>query len=146
MSAQAPAANDAVPVSFLATGRDGRPVTDLKAEEVELRLDGRTRPLESLQRIGTPGDIAGTPAPPPPFGTNVGSAAINASRTTFLVIDDSTFRPGNEGLMKRSIEEFLAILPPTDRVALMTTPLASGTDGGNDANRSATGARTRHRK
>ena len=73
----------------------------------------------------TPGDIAGTPAPPPPFGTNVGSAAINASRTTFLVIDDSTFRPGNEGLMKRSIEEFLAILPPTDRVALMTTPLAS---------------------
>ena len=125
MSAQAPAANDAVPVSFLATGRDGRPVTDLKADEVELRLDGRMRTLESLQRIGTPGDIAGTPAPPPPFGTNVGSAAINASRTTFLVIDDSTFRPGNEGLMKRAIEEFLAILPPTDRVALMTTPLAS---------------------
>ena len=84
------------------------------------------RALESLERIGTPGDAAsGKPMPAPPFGTNVGSAASRVSRTTFLVIDDSTFRPGNEGLMKRSIDEFLAILSATDRVALMTTPLAS---------------------
>ncbi len=75
------------------------------------------------ERLATPPPTS--PRQHHPFGTNVGSAASRASRTTFLVIDDSTFRPGNEGLMKRSIDEFLVILPPTERVALMTTPLAS---------------------
>ena len=40
-----------MPVDFLAFAPDGRPVTDLKAGEVTLKLDGRERPLRSVQYI-----------------------------------------------------------------------------------------------
>ena len=36
-----------VSLDFLAIGRDGQPVPDLKAEEVSLKLGGRARPLQS---------------------------------------------------------------------------------------------------
>jgi hypothetical protein len=38
------------------------------------------------------------------------------------VIDDASFRPGNERLTKQSIEQFLGAVAPGDRVALLTTP------------------------
>ena len=126
--AQSPATADPVSVSFLAVGRDGRPILDLKPEEVQLRVDGRQRTVKSLDRIdATSSGDAVKPTGPPlpaPFGSNVGGAG-GTGRTTFLIIDDGSFRPGNERLMKQAIESFLGTVPPTDRVALLTTPLSS---------------------
>ena len=126
--AQSPATADRVSVSFLAVGRDGRPILDLKPEEVQLRVDGRQRTVKSLDRIdATSSGDAVKPTGPPlpaPFGSNVGGAGVTG-RTTFLIIDDGSFRPGNERLMKQAIESFLGTVPPTDRVALLTTPLSS---------------------
>jgi VWFA-related protein len=128
--AQSPAGGDPVLVSFLTVGPDGRPVLDLKPEEVQLRVDGRQRTIKSLDRedatAAASGDAARPPSPPlpAPFGTNARSSS-RGGRTTFLVINDVSFRPGNDRLMKQSIEAFLDSLPPTDRVALVTTPLAS---------------------
>jgi VWFA-related protein len=128
--AQAPVGGEPVKVTFLTVGRDGRPILDLKPEEVQLRVDGRQRTLTSLDRVDAataPSGDAGKPsgpAPPAPFGTNVAGAASD-DRTTFLVIDDGSFRPGNERLMKQAIEQYLSAIPPTDRVALLTTPLST---------------------
>ncbi len=129
--AQSPAGGDPVSVSFVTLGRDGKPILDLKPEEVQLRVDGRQRTLKSLDRIDAAAEASGdaaTPAGPPlpaPFGTNLAGATSGGGRTTFLVIDDGSFRPGNERLMKQSIDAFLNTIPPTDRVALLTTPLSS---------------------
>ena len=118
-------------VSFVTIGRDGRPILDLKPEEVQLRVDGRQRTVKSLDRIdaggAAPGDTAKPSGPPlpPPFGTNVAGANGVVGRTTFFVIDDGSFRPGNDRLMKQSIDSFLNTFSPTDRVALLTTPLGS---------------------
>ena len=128
--AQAPPGAGPVSVSFLAVGRDGRPILDLKPEDVQLRVDGRQRTIKSLDRVDAAGTGSGDaarpagPALPAPFGTNVGGA-VGTGRTTFLIIDDGSFRPGNERLLKQAIESFLATVPPTDRVALITTPLSS---------------------
>jgi len=128
--AQSPA-GEPVSVSFLTVGRDGRPVLDLKPEEVQLRVDGRQRTIKSLDRVDAAGGAAGDaakPSGPPlpaPFGTNAGAPGSVGGRTTFLVVNDISFRPGNDRLMKQSIEAFLDGLPPTDRVALVTAPLAS---------------------
>src|SRR5262245_31024071 len=71
------AGGDAVSVSFLAVGRDGKPVLDLKADEVQLRVDGKQRTLKSLDRIDAPAAAAGDrgkaagPAPAPPYGSNM---------------------------------------------------------------------------
>lgn len=129
--AQSPAGGDPVSVSFVTLGRDGRPIVDLKAEEVQLRVDGRQRTLKSFERIdaSTPSSGEGAkPSGPPlpaPFGTNVAGANSGGGRTTFLVIDDGSFRPGNDRLMKQSIDSFLNTIPPADRVALLTAPLSS---------------------
>lgn len=128
--AQSPAGGDPVSVSFVTIGRDGRPILDLKPEEVQLRVDGRQRTLKSLDRIdaaSAAGDAARPSGPPlpAPFGTNVAGSNDGGGRTTFFVIDDGSFRPGTERLMKQSIDSFLNTIPPTDRVALLTTPLSS---------------------
>ncbi len=116
-------------VTFLTVGRDGRPILDLKPEEVQLRVDGRQRTITSLDRIdaetAASGDAAKSSGPPlpAPFGTNAG--ADGGGRTTFLVIDDGSFRPGNERLMKQAIDQYLNAIPPTDRVAILTMPLST---------------------
>ena len=38
-------------LDFLAIGRDGRPVVDLKPDEVTLKLGGRARPLSAVNLI-----------------------------------------------------------------------------------------------
>jgi hypothetical protein len=123
-----PAGADAVRVSFLSIGADGRPILDLKPDEVQLRVDGRARTLSSLDLVNIGAAVAADTMPravlPAPFGTNMGSAG-NSPRTTYLVIDDKSFRPGNERLMKQAIDQFLNAVPPNTRVALQTTPLAT---------------------
>jgi VWFA-related protein len=130
--AQAPPGGDAVSVGFLAVGRDGRPVMDLKSDEVQLRVNGRPRTITSLQRIdvaAASADAGAKPAGPPlpaPFGTNAtGGGASGGGRMIFLVIEDSSFRPGSERLLKQSIDLFLNDLSAADRVALMTLPLTT---------------------
>ena len=59
-------------MDFVVVGRDGTPVTDLKSSEVSLRIDGRVRPIKSLEfvRYANVG-LGSTGAPPaPPFATN----------------------------------------------------------------------------
>ncbi|HET7217941.1 MAG TPA: hypothetical protein VFJ02_07825 [Vicinamibacterales bacterium] len=125
--AQAPVSGEPLAVSFLAIGRDGRPILDLKGDEVELRINGRPRTIKSLQRVdagaGSPGEAAPPPLPPP-YGTNASTGgASRGGRTIFFLIEDSSFRPGNERLAKQAIEQFLNTLAPSDRVALITLPL-----------------------
>jgi hypothetical protein len=119
---EAQAAGEPVAVSFLAVGRDGKPVLDLKSDEVQLRVDGRQRTIKALQRIDAISDgKPAAPALPPPFGSNAASSA-DGGRVYIFVIDDASFRPGNDRLTKQSIEQFLGTLSPGDRVALLTTP------------------------
>jgi hypothetical protein len=121
---QAPAGgSEPVTVSFLAIGRDGRPVLDLKSDEVQLRINGRPRTIKSLQRIDTVSDGKPAAAPlPAPFGTNAATTGTSSGRIYIFVIDDASFRPGNDRLIKQSIEQFLGTIAPSDRVALLTTP------------------------
>jgi hypothetical protein len=116
-----------VVIEFLALGRDGQPVTDLKADEVQLRVGGRQRTVRSLDLVqsseapsGEAAKPAG-PALPPPFGTNV-AAGGGAGRLFFFLIEDQSLRPGTERPMKDAIEQFLGTVPATDRVALVTVP------------------------
>jgi hypothetical protein len=116
---------DPVTVSFLAVGKDGRPVADLKAEEVQLRVNGKPRTLKSLERVDATSADGAKPTGPPlpaPFGSNVPGASGSGGRTIFLLIEDASFRPGNERLMKQAIDQFLNSVSPSDRIALSTLP------------------------
>jgi hypothetical protein len=113
-----------VSLDFLAIGRDGQPVPDLKAEEVSLKLGGRARPLTAINLVDVVGPT-GSAQPsavsplPPPFGTNVQS---HEARAFVLVVDDDSFRVGTERALREAADTFLDKLAPTDRIALVTMP------------------------
>ena len=110
-----------VAVDFLALGKDGRPIPDLKPEEVALRIGGRPRPLQSLHLIDVSGG-GSRPAMSPlpaPFGSNV---PAQESRALVLVVDDDSFRVGTERALREAADPFLDGLAATDRIALVTMP------------------------
>ncbi len=111
-----------VAVDFAVVDADGRPVTDLRQDEVTVRVDGRSRVVRSLQYVDVarPPGLSAPAAPlPPPFGTN---SLADAGRVFVMVIDDESFRPGKEGPMRAAAGQFLASLSDHDRVALVTVP------------------------
>lgn len=124
-----PRAADLVYVEFHAVGRDGRPVPDLRADEVTLRVGARVRPLRSFEwvRLADPpavrpgsGDAVDEPAIVPlPYGSNLISPL---GRTFLIVLDDDSLRPGREGPLRSAIDGFVAHLTERDRLSLVTVP------------------------
>ena len=109
---------DLISVQFAAVTDDGTPVADLRAEEVKIRIGGRDRAVRSLQLVTF--DEAGSGIDlPPPFGTN---AISNAGRSFVVAIDEDSFRPGLEGILRDSVDGLLARLSPSDNVTLVTMP------------------------
>lgn len=110
-------------VDFVVVSRDGQPVVDLKGEEVTLRIDGKMRPLKSLEFVrfsasaATASDSGRGPAPA--FATN---AAQEAARVFVLVVDDESMPIGQEKKLREALDRFANDLPASDRLALVTVP------------------------
>jgi hypothetical protein len=105
-------------VDFTAVTRDGRPADDLKAADVALRIDGKARPIKSLEFVRFAGSDAGG-ALVPAFITN---AAPEAVRSFLLIVDDESVPIGQEHKLREAMNRWTQELPPTDRVALITVP------------------------
>jgi hypothetical protein len=100
--------------------QDGTPVTDLRAEELQLRIGGRVRPVRSLQFIEVSGSgRTENTSVPLPFATNAVQAA---GRTLVLAIDDDSFRPGSEGPLRDATAALISRLGESDRVSVVTMP------------------------
>ena len=110
-------------VDFNITGPDGLPLTDLKPEEVQLKLDGKTRKVTTLKLIEIPGaSSTGAPAKPrlpEPFASNSGA---EQGRMVIIAVDDESFRVGRERPMRAAVSVFLDKLTPRDQVGLVTMP------------------------
>jgi VWFA-related protein len=112
--------SDPVRLEFAAIGKDGKPVTDLKPEEVQLMMANKPRQVQTLRFV--PIAAAATPkaaSVPPPFGTN---DQTGNGRSITLIVDHKSFRTGNEGDTRNAIIKLLDALPPSDRVSLITVP------------------------
>jgi VWFA-related protein len=115
---------DVIAVDFYAISADGLPVGGLKAEDVQLKIDGRMRPVKWLEWIPVaepPGNAATAPPSPipAPYASN---AERDAGRSFILAIENESFRPGRERPLREAVERFLAALSPRDRVGLVTMP------------------------
>jgi len=103
-----------IAVDFVVVGADGQPVTDLRADEVTLKVDGRARPIRSLEYVSLSAEAALLP-----YGSN---ATSDGGRSVVLILDQFTIRPGREAAIKAQVAEFLRLIGPRDRVALLTLP------------------------
>jgi VWFA-related protein len=111
-------------IDFIVTTSDGTPVTDIKPEELTIRLDGRPRKIRTLRLVSineTP--PASTPTTPAaPFGTN---ALTSDGRSLVIAIDEDSFRTGREQALRESVDGLIARLSPADRVLVVTMPFGS---------------------
>jgi len=116
-----PARVDPLTIEFLAVSQSGTPFVDIKAEDVQIRIDGKQRQVRSLRmlQVGDP-SIADASAPlPQPFGSN-DSAEIG--RNMLIVIEDESIFPGNERSGREALTRFVNALGSRDRVGILTVP------------------------
>lgn len=117
--AQGPSPGGAlVTFDFLAVEAEGRPIPDLRREELTLKIGGHTREVRSLEliRVSTGAPAAGAIAPP--FATN----RHDAGRTVLIVFNHDSIRPGKERQAVEGATRFLDSLSRSDRVGLLTMP------------------------
>lgn len=111
--------------------RDGRQITDLKASEFTVEVDGDPRPIVSAEYIKAVDDTpipvgarrAAAPAASPDeafFSTNARDAT--AGRVILLLVDQGNIRAGQGRQMMRAAARFVDNLHPNDRVALVALP------------------------
>ena len=114
----------ALKVDFLAVGADGKPVADLKPDQISLRVAGRDRVVKSLELVRAVEDAAtAAPAPvlPEPFGSNSGGGGTTGRHFLFAV-EDEGLRAGIERQVRDAVGQMLAQLTPRDRVSLAVLP------------------------
>jgi VWFA-related protein len=143
-AAQGPALRVAVTtvqVDAVVTDRNGRPVTDLRAEDFEILQDGRRQTISTFGYVSAAGDgtpaatVAGRPATPattpatpateatPPRA----SANLASGRTLVVVIDDLSLSTASMRRTKEALHKVVDTqLAPADRVALVRTSGGSG--------------------
>jgi len=112
-------------VDFIVTTSDGTPITDVTAEEIAIRIDGRARKIKTLRLVSVkqlPPAAAPVAAPAVPFGTN---ALTNDGRSMVIAIDEDSFRTGREQPLRESVDSLIARLGPGDRVLVVTMPFGS---------------------
>lgn len=101
----------------------GRPIADLRPEELEIVEDGRVLPLVLFQHIQEPAGRyteAAVRAVSAEVSTNTG---MPRGHLYILVFDQQHIAPGNEQPARRAAEQFIRThVRPTDRVAIFGLP------------------------
>jgi hypothetical protein len=127
LAAQAPAGGSREKLTFLALGADGQPMAELQAAQIELKIDGKPRPVQAVRAVRIGGAApAAAAAPkgmfdssiPAPYGMN---SAI-PSRNVMIAVDEESMRPGGDKAIKDALDAFVGTLASVDQVGLVTMP------------------------
>jgi hypothetical protein len=121
---RAPQGAGTATLPFRVLGSDGQPITDLKAADVSLKVDGRAREVKSFELVDlrkAPG-AAEASAPksdaPSPYASN--ASAGGSARDIYVLVDEESIAPGKEGAVKDAIGHLIAARGPQDRVAVLS--------------------------
>jgi VWFA-related protein len=114
---------DLVRFDIRVTDGSGRPLTDLRAEEIEIVEDGAARPILLFQHIEEPAGGYTEAA------IRSVSAEVSSNRGSprghlyILIFDQAHITPGNEQIARRAAESFIkARVRPSDRIAIVGIP------------------------
>jgi hypothetical protein len=118
-SAQPAKASAVVRIDFRALTDDGQQVSDLKADEVTLKINGKPRQIQTLSRFqsAASGPPSGESALPPPYATNV---VGESGRMIHILIDDDSIAPGREGPLRDAVRQLTSELGPGDQIGVLT--------------------------
>jgi len=110
-----------VKIDFRALTEDGQPVSDLKAEELALKVNGKLRRVQALTVFhGSAADApaAGGGGLPAPYATN---AVGRTGRVIHVLVDDDSITPGREMQVREAMRLLVSELSPGDMLGVLTT-------------------------
>jgi VWFA-related protein len=113
---------DLVRVDVNVVDASGRPIRDLTADDFEIRVDGRRRPITSAQFVPVGGslDMPAAAAPPPiDYSSNAHAAG---GRLIMIVVDRGSIAVGRGKAAFEAASRFVSGLNRADRVALASIP------------------------
>jgi VWFA-related protein len=126
---------DLILIEATVLDKDGRPVADLQARDFSIKLGGKARTIAAAEYIpagkgsaaaggatsATPS--ASTPGPSTTASVDLARAQLGASnRTIILAVDVDNIRSGAGRNALVDVAEYVATLPPTDHIGIMTLP------------------------
>ncbi|HEV8240065.1 MAG TPA: hypothetical protein VGS57_11910 [Thermoanaerobaculia bacterium] len=100
-------------VPFYAVDAQGEPVFDLRADEVELRVDGHAVPIDTFDRHRLDGSA------PAPGSTNAAGVAAPPSRDVYLVLDQAFLSFAGLRDARAMAENLAGAFQPSDRLTLI---------------------------
>jgi VWFA-related protein len=109
-----------VPVDVQVVDRDGKPITGLKSDDFEVTIDGRKRPVISVELLqyASAGGTLPTSAAPAAGGTP-------QRRLYIIAVDEHSIRFGSARAAMEASKRFIAQLGPDDLVGLVAYPNAT---------------------
>ena len=114
---------DAVTVDVIATDKNGKPVTDLTADDFEVKENGKVQTVDSFKRIlleGDKFDLDPVRAQPiTSLEAQEREAARDDVRLITIFLDDYHTRLGNSMAIREKLVKFVKELDPRDMVAIM---------------------------
>ena len=126
---------DLILIEATVLDKDGRPIADLQARDFSIKLGGKARTVAAAEYIpagngsaaagaATPATAAATtPGPSSTASVDSARAQLGASdRTIILAVDVDNIRSGAGRNALVDVAEYVATLPPTDRIGIMTLP------------------------
>jgi VWFA-related protein len=109
---------DLVPVDVNVVDRNGRPVSDLTAQDFALKVDGKSRRIASAQFIAVTRDAERTPIPAD-YSSN---ASGTGARLIMIAVDQGNIGTARGRYAIDAARRFIGRLSPSDRVGLTTIP------------------------
>ena len=126
LSAQAPTFRsgvDLVRFDVRVVDEAGRPITDLRREELEVVEDGQVLPLVLFQRVTEPAESYVDAALRAVSAEVSSNEAFPRGHLYILIFDQQHITPGNEQRARMAAEQFIRRrVRPSDRVALFAIP------------------------
>ncbi len=114
---------DVVRLDVRITDAAGRPITDLRQEEIEVVEDGVSLPIVLFQRVTEPAESYVDAAIRAVTAEVSSNEAFPRGHLYILIFDQQHITPGNEQRARRAAEEFIRRrVRPSDRVALFAIP------------------------
>lgn len=105
------------------TDASGRPITDLRPEEIAIREDGAALPIVLFQRVTEPSDAYVDAAMRAVSAEVSSNEAFPRGHLYILIFDQQHITPGNEQRARVAAEQFIRTrVRPSDRVALFGVP------------------------
>src|SRR5262249_3939397 len=114
---------DLVRFDLRVTDASGRPITDLRPDEVRIADRGETLPLLLFQHIDEPAGADSDAAIRPGVAEGSHNRGAPRGHLYVLVFDQSHITSGNEQIARRAAEAFIrSRVRPSDRVAVFGLP------------------------